>query len=739
MDILEVFSTRAWQHLIAALLHTLWQGAILALLLSIALRKLPAYRHDARYLLALTAQFGVLLAGLLTWSVLEYQPVRTEAVGLLTLHVPSPPVAAATASAGAIAVGAAAPSPPTGGGAGDAPRWVAIAWLGGVALTLARTAGSVWSAARLARGPRVRDATILAMVGRIRDELGIGRLIRVVEAGAEHGPAVLGVLWPTLLLPASAMTGLPVDTLRAILIHELAHIRRFDYLVNIAQMLVESVLFFNPTVWWIGRQARLEREACCDAVAVRLTGHPIEYSRSLAEWAGRSRGAAIAAAWAGHRWPGTLLERVRRVLRPGDRPAARVSLSGLLLLLLGGPVLLVLLWRGTSTAVGLAAQVLTPAERIQRLEAARAEFAGPIAKVDGKGTLKGTILTADSHPPAGTIWLYHRTDKPDGNGIMGTLAQARGGEFSADVPAGTTWLSVSPEDHAPAVVGPFEVLPGETIDGIKIVLEAGIPARIAVADERGAPVPGARVSAQLIIDGKGSVGATNGWITGRIGIAILPHAVEKPYHVSVNAPGFEPLQSVKVTPSAGQTRVLTVAHIRPARGVTVDPEGRPVAGAEVRIYREEEQGSVYEHGDIGPLLATTDAAGRFTLDNLKARASYILFVTSKAGGRAISPRIRAGQDGIQLTVGPKLTIKGTIKPMTGEEGEKSIPTSVNVVQVFRVGPDGDQTYRLGRRIPVDPGRRSRLRTSSRARLGSRPPAGPSRSTWIGPRRRRRSR
>lgn len=289
-------------------------------------------------------QFGVLLAGLVTWSILEYQPARPPVVAGPTGRI-EPRVPAGAAPSVPIAAEA-APTPRVDRGE---PRWVAIvaiAWLAGVGLMLVRTAGSVWSASRLARGPRVGEPAILAMVGRIRDELGIGRPIRVVEADEAHGPAVLGVLWPTLLLPASVMTGLPPESLRAILIHELAHIRRYDYLVNIAQMLVESVLFFNPTVWWIGRQVRLEREACCDATAVRLTGHPLDYSRSLAEWAGRSRGVVVAAAWAGDRRPGTLLERVRRVLRPGDRPTARVSPSGLLLLLLGGPVLLVLLCAG---------------------------------------------------------------------------------------------------------------------------------------------------------------------------------------------------------------------------------------------------------------------------------------------------------------------------------------------------------------------------------------------------------
>jgi beta-lactamase regulating signal transducer with metallopeptidase domain len=702
MDIVGIFTGRAWQSLVAALLHTLWQGAILATLLAAALRSLPSYRPGTRYLLALAAQFVVLLAGLLTWSVLEYRPARPGPWTMATAG-PVGRVAAPVPERSALAEPLATSGVDATRGDDGASPWtsvVAAAWLLGVALMLLRTAASVGSAAGLARAPRVGDPAVLAMVGRIREALRIGRPIRVVEVAADRGPAVLGVLWPTLLLPAAAISGLPPDALQALLIHELAHIRRYDYLVNIAQMLVESVLFFNPAVWWIGRQARLEREACCDATAVRLTGRPLEYTRSLAEWAGRSRGAAVAAAWAGDRRPGTLLERVRRVLRPSERPAARVSPSGLLLLMLGGPVLLGLLYRGTSAAVGLAAQVLSPAERIERLKATQAEYAPPMPDVDGQGRLKGTIRTADGKEAARPIWLYHSTDRPGRGGIMGTLAQVRS-EFSVEVPAGTTWLTAAPDDYAPFVVGPFTVRPGQTIEGISIVLEAGFPAKIAVFDRRGVPVSGARVSAHRLIDGKGSVGAANGWITDDNGVAIISHAVEQPYNVSVQARGYEPLESVRLTPSAGQTKVVTVKPSRPARGVAVDPQGKPVVGAEVRLYLERSENSSHMHGQHGPVLATTDEAGRFTLDTLKEQPTYLVLVKSKAGGLGLSPNLRAGQDGIRVTVGPKLAIKGKVMPSAGVGVGPRVPAAVTVIQFLGADPQQPSTYPLRTRVTVD--------------------------------------
>ena len=79
---------------------------------------------------------------------------------------------------------------------------------------------------------------------------------------------VVGWLRPVILLPASALTGLAPSQLEAVIAHELAHIRRHDYLVNLFQTTVETLLFYHPASWWISRQIRAEREHCCDDVAV---------------------------------------------------------------------------------------------------------------------------------------------------------------------------------------------------------------------------------------------------------------------------------------------------------------------------------------------------------------------------------------------------------------------------------------------------------------------------------------
>ena len=195
------------------------------------------------------------------------------------------------------------------------PRAGASGWLCGVAVLDAP------AAQRLAVGAADEDRTARRRrrrAGRRRwralsRRLHIARRVRLLESTLVDVPTVIGWLKPVVLLPASALAGLTPQQLEAILAHELAHIRRHDYLVNLLQTLVETLLFYHPAVWWLSRRIRIERENCCDDLAVSLCGDPVR----LREGAGRSRRAArrppahvscMAATG------GSLLQRVRRLL-----------------------------------------------------------------------------------------------------------------------------------------------------------------------------------------------------------------------------------------------------------------------------------------------------------------------------------------------------------------------------------------------------------------------------------------
>ena len=117
-------------------------------------------------------------------------------------------------------------------------------------------------------------------------------------------PTVIGWLRPVVLLPVAALANLTPDQVQAILAHELAHVRRHDFVVNLLQTIAETLLFYHPAVWWLSHRIRVEREHCCDDIAVEVCGDPVGYAEALttlAAWA-RLRARAGGRVAPIHRW-----------------------------------------------------------------------------------------------------------------------------------------------------------------------------------------------------------------------------------------------------------------------------------------------------------------------------------------------------------------------------------------------------------------------------------------------------
>jgi bla regulator protein BlaR1 len=113
------------------------------------------------------------------------------------------------------------------------------------------------------------------------DKMGIQRIVNIAESGIAKVPMVIGHLKPLILLPIGLITAMPPAEIEAILVHELAHIRRRDYLLNLLQSLMEILFFFNPAVLWLSALIRTERENCCDDIAVTQTSSTVNYIRAL--------------------------------------------------------------------------------------------------------------------------------------------------------------------------------------------------------------------------------------------------------------------------------------------------------------------------------------------------------------------------------------------------------------------------------------------------------------------------
>ncbi|MFM8362021.1 MAG: M56 family metallopeptidase, partial [Haliscomenobacter sp.] len=290
--------------------HALWQGALIALLLALglaALRRKPAH---LRYLLAVGAQLLTLAAAVGTFAIL-YQVDKPMHNGPETLLY--------------------AYSDPTHALADEGISWkhkiyliaaffdrniafITAVWLLGVGLFSLRLLGAWTYARRLARSsvrpvPQHWQQRFQALAQALR----VPATASLLESALVHTPLVIGHLKPVVLLPLGLLSGLPPEQIEALLAHELAHIRRRDYLVNLLLSLLETLFFFHPAIWWIGATIRREREYCCDEAAVACSGNSLAYAKALSALPKQPSGLQLLAMAASGN-PKELLHRIRRIL-----------------------------------------------------------------------------------------------------------------------------------------------------------------------------------------------------------------------------------------------------------------------------------------------------------------------------------------------------------------------------------------------------------------------------------------
>lgn len=250
-------------------------------------------------------------------------------------------------------------------------RWAPAVWLVGMPLTLAFLATGLFGAERLRqRSSPLLDGPIADAAQRWAEALRITRRVAIGVSDRVVAPLVIGVLRPMIVLPASIVARQSPEQMEMILLHELAHVRRADNLVNLFQRVIEAVLFFQPAVWFVSRWVRLEREHCCDIVVLSYTGDPQGYAETLASLAMPGISPAYAAAaMANHQ----LVSRIQHILSSEEQT---MSLSPKLAVLAGAICLVI------GLSLSGAAQQQTPGEtdkasvaevEIEALDAAKAE------------------------------------------------------------------------------------------------------------------------------------------------------------------------------------------------------------------------------------------------------------------------------------------------------------------------------------------------------------------------------
>jgi beta-lactamase regulating signal transducer with metallopeptidase domain/ribosomal protein S20 len=297
------------------LLHFLWQGTLLAAMLAFGLYTLRSRTAQVRYGLACLTLCLMALCPLLTFYALQ----QRKPVSLLSSAQP----VLAQPHANSLL-----------------PLLVTIWFIGVIGFTL-RLFWAWVGVYRLGHSKIHPLPQELEERGqKIAQQLGIRRTVHLFTSGIAQVPVAFGFVKQVVLLPAGALIGLTPQALEALLAHELAHIRRHDYLINLMQTVLETVLFYHPAIWWVSAQIRQERENSCDDMAIQIMGDRVAYARALASlevWRAVPAQPALAANGS------DLLNRIRRIA--GAKTAqilpSKSSVTGMSVVLLG--TLLVLL------------------------------------------------------------------------------------------------------------------------------------------------------------------------------------------------------------------------------------------------------------------------------------------------------------------------------------------------------------------------------------------------------------
>ncbi|MGQ4659572.1 M56 family metallopeptidase [Lysobacter sp. F6437] len=312
-----------------ALLHFLWQGTLVGLLAWLALALLRNARPQARYAVACLALLACV--SLPAWSLLQALSAA-DAAPATSLALATGGVSATPVDSGNALGMLPAPSM-------DALPWLVALWAAGVAtLGLRMACGWLW-VRRLCHEAQVDlDGRWQSCVDRAAPRLGIVRKValRLVDEG--DSPLAAGWWRPVVLLPVAVAARLPADLVEALIAHELAHIRRHDYLVNLLQGAAEALLFYHPVVWLLSRRIRVERELVADDLAVAVLGEPRRLALALSEL-DRHAGARsptphphyAPAAHGGH-----LMSRIQQLIRPQRRAVAGIAMLPLIGLAVAG-------------------------------------------------------------------------------------------------------------------------------------------------------------------------------------------------------------------------------------------------------------------------------------------------------------------------------------------------------------------------------------------------------------------
>jgi beta-lactamase regulating signal transducer with metallopeptidase domain len=694
----------AWgQRLGWTLVHSIWQVTLVALVAGVVLACLRRHSARLRYGLGVVCLALMLIVPAITWSMVT---IATPAAVLATNDLPAlPPIAtsaignASSVSGSQIDTATLSLGPaPTLSGDGRAPLrdhqapvppaeisqrvpvtsnrdwlervrqsilpWlgqIVAVWLAGVLCCAIRPVAGLWTQWLLKRrGLSPVAIETQRLMSDLARRMNVSPVVRIAESALVQVPMVVGYLRPIILLPACVLIGMTPDQLTSLLAHELGHIRRHDWIVNAIQVVVETLMFYHPAVWWLSHRIRCERELCCDDLALAVIGDNLAYGRMLLTLEElRHRMSTPVTALAGT--SGDLVQRIRRLMPHAATPerAERGWLGGILIL-----GLLATFFIGGLTTTR------SDAEPQQEVTEEAATESDPLPPQKNQGIVRGRIITADQSPLPPDLKLQRRITGSNFAEQVKDVALNSNGEFTINVAHETAFVSLyaTSKEFAPGSIPRIEVKRGEQV-GLVIKMERGSTVQVNLRSTEGTHPTSGTATVTLRNPFEPNLGTFPIDSHGNVAIA---HCPNEPVQIDFDMPGFEE-QRIRLRPNIFVPTTVTIRPTKPARFQVVDANRQPIANAKVRLYSRVRTDSFMrsrtESGD-GPVWGVSDSDGRVELTTLctvdpvptndPGLADYVFRIDAPGQAPYYVGPVRAGSDLGQIQLSKALRVDGEI-------------------------------------------------------------------------------
>lgn len=674
--------------LVQSLLHSLWQSLLIALALFVFLKNIPTAKSSLRYKAGLIALLCTLLCWLGTLSILsrDTQPLQNNhSIAPSVIPIPQEPTSPYDTEIQTASIRSAnTVYPPTGSPQKEnipMHALLATSWSIGVGLMILRLCIALTGSRRhRTQALPIEDPILTERFNKLCQLFSLHRTIVFAVSHTLKHPGVIGAIKPIVLIPASMLTGFSVSEIEAVVAHELAHIRRQDYLFNLLQMVIESLFFFNPAVWWMSHRVRLERESCCDVMAMEVTGQKYEYANLLLNEFGGSNVTAMAFS---SNKKADAKERLLRIVQPHHKIDIRISMLRLIMILGMTGAAIVTLAKTSDLAVETVAKILTPKQRVEQLiQIAHASESSKSSNNEG---------TYSEIPVSGTVNTYDGAPFPKWSNVsIASFSKNRSISLNAQIQKDGRFSEQAPPDlcenmifyadakgYAPAFSNLIQLTEGGLSEAPELTLEAGFPLTMNIINENGEPVSGAKITMIYIHrDGEQSVYLHQQSITGNTnGTAVIEHATEYTARFSIEAQGYQPIDHLDQHIKRDQPLTFTMKQGLIATGTVVSSEtGAPIPNANFRMLYRNKPKHGWDYGNLGVDAGHTDDQGRFTLNDLAEKTRYTYAIKAENHNTVLLKDVDVNTFPKRIELPPERRIRGTVIGDLNQLGPVSVAT-----------------------------------------------------------------